>query len=185
MQTTLQTAAGENAAQTAVHFTVYGAAQPAGSKKGFVNRKTGRVIITDDAKRSRPWKSEVTAAAIDAMTFHGDEGTSGLLPPLDGPLLLELTFWVSRPKGHYGTGRNADKVKPGAPWAPTVKPDLLKLARAVEDALTGVVYRDDAQIVTETLQKAYTTGQPRTEIRVGQVAAPGQHRPLPEEAAAA
>lgn len=166
---------------TAVSFTVYGVAAPAGSKHGFVNRKTGRVIITDDAKRSRPWKNDVTAAAIDAL---GD--TEGRLPePLDGPLLLEITFWVSRPKGHYGTGRNADKVKPGAPWAPTVKPDLLKLARAVEDALTGIVYRDDAQITAETLQKAYTTGQPRTEIRVGQIAAPGEHRPLPVEEVAA
>lgn len=151
-----------------VSFTVHGVAAPAGSKKGFYNKKAGRVIITDDSKRSRPWKAQISDAAAEAM--NGAD-------LLDGPLLLELVFWVNRPKGHFGTGRNAETVKPGAPFAPTVKPDLLKLARAVEDALTGIVYRDDAQIACETLQKAYTTASARTEIRVAPIQPPGQHRP--------
>lgn len=164
---------------SAIRFTVHGVAQPAGSKKGFVNRSTGRVIITDDAKKSRPWKAQVSDAAGEAM--HGRD-------LLDGPLLLELTFWVNRPKGHFGSGKNHAAVRTAAPWAPTVKPDLLKLARAVEDALTGVVYRDDSQITYEVLQKAYTTGGARTEIRVVPVLRPGlyvQHLAEPEEVAAA
>lgn len=140
-----------------VSFTVHGHAATAGSKRGFYNAKAKRVIVTDDNAKSRPWKAQVADAAAQAM--NGRE-------PLDGPLLLELTFWIPRPKGHYGTGRNAPAVKPGAPQAPAVKPDLLKLARAVEDALTGVVYRDDAQVCAETLTKAYTTGGARTEVRV-------------------
>jgi len=154
---------------------------PAGSKKGFYNKKAGRVIITDDSKRSRPWKAMVSDAALEAMTTHGAEGTSGYLPPLDGPLLLEITFWVQRPKSHFGSGRNADVVKPGAPFAPTVKPDLLKLARAVEDALTGIAYRDDSQITCEILQKAYTSGQPRTVVRLVPIEAPGTHRPIADD----
>ena len=162
-----------------ISFTVNGVAAPAGSKKGFYNKKAGRVIITDDSKRSRPWKAMVSDAALEAMT--GPENGSRVLSirePLDGPLLLEITFWVTRPKSHFGTGRNADVVKPGAPFAPTVKPDLLKLARAVEDALTGIVYGDDAQIVCETLQKAYTTGGARTAVRVVPIADPREHRPI-------
>jgi len=114
------------------------------------------------------------------------EGQSRVLEmsaPLEGPLLLELTFWIPRPKGHYGSGKNAAVVKAGAPFAPTVKPDLLKLTRAVEDALTGIVYRDDSQITSETLQKAYTTGQARTEVRVVPVADPREHRPIIDQAA--
>jgi predicted short-subunit dehydrogenase-like oxidoreductase (DUF2520 family) len=42
---------------------------------------------------------------------------------------------------------------------------VLKLARGVEDALTGIVWRDDAQIVVEHLEKRY--GSPaRCEVRV-------------------
>lgn len=166
----------------AISFTVYGTAAPAGSKKGFVNRKTGRVIITDDSKRSKPWQALVRDAAVDAMTTT-IAGAQYVVHPLDGPVLLDLTFWVARPKGHYGSGRNSGAVRTSAPHAPTVKPDLLKLARAVEDALTGVIYRDDAQITCETLQKAYTTGQPYTQIRVTPIVHLGEHRPLPEEPA--
>lgn len=154
---------------TAVSFTVHGVAAPAGSKKGFVNKRTGRVIITDDSKRSKPWQSQVNDVAGKAM---------GGRELLEGPLLLEITFWVTRPKGHYGTGRNAGVVRTSAPWSPTVKPDVLKLARAVEDALTSVVYRDDAQIVTETLQKAYTAGSARADIRIAQIKPPAQHAPI-------
>jgi Holliday junction resolvase RusA-like endonuclease len=38
---------------------------------------------------------------------------------------------------------------------PTVKPDLTKLLRAVEDALTGVVWRDDSQIIHQVVNKEY------------------------------
>lgn len=130
-------------------FTVYGVPAPAGSKKGFYNHKAKRVIITDDSKRSRPWKAQISDAAAEAMAGA---------PLLEGPLVVALTFIVPRPKGHFGSGRNAGVVKASAPESPTVKPDLLKLARAVEDALSGIVYRDDSQIVVETLHKLY--GEP-------------------------
>lgn len=46
-------------------------------------------------------------------------------------------------------------MKPLAPIAPIVRPDLLKLARAVEDALSGVLWKDDSQVVVEVLRKRY------------------------------
>jgi Holliday junction resolvase RusA-like endonuclease len=46
-------------------------------------------------------------------------------------------------------------LKASAPIAPPVKPDVLKLARAVEDAMSGIIYKDDAQIVTERLCDRY------------------------------
>ena len=49
------------------------------------------------------------------------------------------------------------------PPFPTARPDLLKLARAVEDAIQSVVYRNDSQIVDEVLHKRY--GEPaRVEV---------------------
>lgn len=135
-----------------VAFTVYGRPQPAGSKRAFQHRHTGRIVVTDDAKHSRSWKTDVAQAAGVAMQSR---------ELLERPLMLELTFYLPRPKGHYG----ARGLRPSAPRFPTVKPDVLKLARAVEDALTGIVYRDDSQIVVELLQKVY--GEPaRCEVRV-------------------
>ncbi len=150
---------------TIVAFTVHGVPAPAGSKRAFAHKHTGRIVVTDANKNSRSWKNQVSEEAAIAMTYHGRDGTSGYLPPLEGPLVLELVFVVPRPKGHYGARGN---VRPSAPSHPTVKPDVLKLARAVEDALSGIVYRDDAQIVDERLVKVY--GEPaRVEVRVRQV----------------
>jgi DNA (cytosine-5)-methyltransferase 1 len=158
LQSHLASAAESRCLMQPVSFKVFGIPQPAGSKRGFRNPKTGGVIITDANSKAKPWQAEVRNAAAAAMSTPADM----LGPLLDGPLLLELTFWMPRPKGHFGAKGN---VKPKSPRFPTVKPDVLKLARAVEDALTGIVYRDDSQIVSETLQKAY--GEPaRVEVRV-------------------
>lgn len=146
-----------------VAFTVYGKAAPAGSKRGFYNAKARRVIISDDSSKSRPWKALVSDAAEQAMSLTRGSGEYELL---DGPLALVLTFYVPRPKAHIGVRG----VKASAPPYPAVKPDLLKLTRAIEDALTGIVYRDDAQIVRETLAKRY--GEPaRCEVLIGEISA--------------
>jgi Holliday junction resolvase RusA-like endonuclease len=71
--------------------------------------------------------------------------------PLGCPLALQLTFNLPRPKCHSGK----KGLLPSAPPFPAGKPDVLKLARAVEDALTGIIWTDDAQIVTEILLKRY------------------------------
>lgn len=135
-----------------IEFTVHGTAAPAGSKRGFLNPRTGRVMITDDSTRSRPWKAQVTDAAVQAMSGRD---------LLAGALSVTLSFTVARPKTHRG----ARGLRPSAPRFPTVRPDVDKLSRAVLDALTGVVYRDDAQIVRKLATKSY--GEPaRVEIRV-------------------
>jgi len=126
-----------------IRFTVIGKPQTAGSKRAFV--RGGRPIVVDDNPKQVNWQGMVAQMARQA--YDGEL--------LDGPLLVQMLFFFPRPKGHFGTGRNAGVLKATAPKQHTTKPDVLKLARATEDALTGVVYRDDAQIVCETLSKHY------------------------------
>jgi len=137
--------------------TVYGKPQPAGSKRGFVNPRTKGVIITDANKNAKPWQQEVAGAAKSAMTLPSF--------PQTGPLSLLLEFYLHRPKGHFGSGKNAEKLKDSAPRSPAVKPDTSKLVRAVEDALTGIIWRDDAQIVYQVAAKHYGLPE-RCEIKV-------------------
>jgi Holliday junction resolvase RusA-like endonuclease len=143
------------AAQTGtdgVAFTVYGPAQPAGSKVAG-RTKDGRMFVRDDAKRSRPWKTQVAQAAGEAMNGA---------PLFDGPLSLCVRFYMPRPKGHFG----ANGLLPSAPLYPTVRPDVTKLLRAIEDALTGIIWRDDSQVVAQHALKGY--GEPAcAEIEVG------------------
>lgn len=134
----------------ALAFTVHGTPMPAGSKRAFF--RGGRALVVDANKKSRPWKDQVAQAAGEAMS--GRE-------LLRGPLEVRLCFFVRRPKAHLNV---RGQVKPSAPEYPTTKPDALKLARGVEDAMSGVVYGDDAQIVDEVLAKRY--GPERVEIEV-------------------
>jgi Holliday junction resolvase RusA-like endonuclease len=128
-----------------IHFFVAGVPKPAGSKRGFFIPKLKRVIITDANPNSKDWKIDVKHAAQKAY--------SG--PLIDLPLSVRFTFNIVRPKGHFGTGKNATTLRNGARKFPTSKPDLLKLARGVEDAMTGIIYSDDSQIVSERLFKRY------------------------------
>lgn len=147
---------------TPIIIRVPGIPKTAGSKKAFpIFRGKGqaktwvRNIVTDDTGQAgKEWRASVQARAFDAM---GDIG--GDL--LDCPLAVTMVFTLPRPKGHMG----AKGLRPSAPEYPAVKPDVLKLARSVEDALTGIVWRDDALIVREVIWKVYGQ-QPGVEIRV-------------------
>ncbi len=128
-----------------------------GKNGSILTRPNGSPIVnvTDDCKESKSWKKLVADAASERTSGH----------PLAGPLSVTMTFIMPRPKCHYGSGKNASKLKDSAPHYPTVKPDVLKLARAAEDALTGIVYRDDAQTVELSVRKRY--GWPtRCEIKI-------------------
>jgi Holliday junction resolvase RusA-like endonuclease len=130
-----------------IHFFVPGTPRPGGSKRAFTNKKTGKAMIVDACKKNPEWRADVKDFAMRVHT--------GAL--LDGPLYLEVIFYVQRPKGHFGSGKNASVLKQGAPVFPTPKPDCTKLVRALEDALTGVVWKDDAQIVTQLIKKRYVS----------------------------
>ena len=138
---------------TRVVFTVVGRPEPGGSK-----RSVGPGKIVDANKKVGPWRDSVAAAAILAMQDPA-------VPLLTGALGVGFTFYLRRPAGHYGTGRNADTLKPSAPRRPVTRPDVTKLVRAVEDACTSIVWRDDSQIVTQVCRKFY--GEPeRCEVTV-------------------
>lgn len=130
-----------------IEFSVLGQPKTAGSKKAFYSPKLKRAFITDDNKDSRDWKEQVASAAHQA--YNG--------PLLREALSMRLVFYRVRPKGHYKA--NGSFSKAGASSAgPSTRPDLLKLARAVEDALKGIIYVDDAQIISESLRKRW--GEP-------------------------
>ena len=122
------------------------------------NKTSGRtrVVVVDSNKQVKPWSSQVADAALRALNTQ---------PMWRGPVAVSLTFFFTRPKGHYGTGRNAHTLRDSAPGAIVTKPDIDKLARCVLDALTGVAFHDDAQVTVLNLHKLY--GEPeRLEARV-------------------
>lgn len=135
-------------------FTVYGEAAPGGSKRPLPagGKRGGRILMVEDSKRVGPWRQQVSGVAQALM-----EGRE----PFEGPLVLRITFFRQRPAGHFGK----KGLRPSAPKFPIVKPDLTKLVRPLEDALKGIVWRDDNQVVEQHIFKQY--GEPaRAEVRV-------------------
>lgn len=65
--------------------------------------------------------------------------------PIDGPVHVGVTFEFARPKSHYLRGELRDGVSVYA--YPAKRGDVDKLLRSTLDALTGVWFHDDAQVV--------------------------------------
>jgi Holliday junction resolvase RusA-like endonuclease len=139
----------------AFEVTVYGAPAPQGSKSAKRNKHTNRIQLVESSKYVKPWRDDVVAACL-RVRKRGWR-------PLTGPLAAEMVFTLTRPKTHFGEGRNRERVRPSAPLLPAGVPDLSKLARSTEDALTTAgVYRDDALVVEyRRLLKRYHTDHGR------------------------
>lgn len=145
----------------AVNFFVLGHPEPAGSKTNMPRRRfpvtlhsmrefLGAFPLVDANPKAKRWKDTVSATAAGRMLRER-------LKPFEGPLSVEMIFYRARPESHY-TSKGALSKEGQRKAFPQSKPDTLKLARAVEDAMTGIVYTDDALIVDERLRKEY--GEP-------------------------
>ena len=122
-----------------VNFSCFvrGTPAPQGSKKAFVVK--GRAIVTDaNPKTLKDWRSAVNLTLQDRW-----EG-----PPIEGPVNVVLNFYLLKPKS-----------VPKKRTRPHVRPDLDKLVRAVLDALTGICFKDDAQVVSMQAEKHYKSEQ--------------------------
>ena len=103
------------------------------------------------------------ACIVDAAR---SAGVAGLM--LDMPLRVDIRCFFRRPKGHYGTGKNAQTLKASAPIWNTSKPDRDNIEKAIFDALTNIgVWRDDSLVVDGRAPvKMFSDGAPKTIITI-------------------
>lgn len=131
-------------ARTGVLFTATGIPVAQGSSTAVISHTTGRAfILPDNRKALREWRKRIAAEAHLAMAGAA---------PFDCPLRVAVVFHLPRPK----------TVKRDYPDRP---PDLDKLLRAAGDAMTGVVYTDDARVCQWSATKVYGT-PPRADFTV-------------------
>lgn len=116
-----------------LEFSIPGTPIPQGSKRHVGN---GRMIEANP--KLRPWRAEVTRAALRALNGKP------IFDKTDG-ILVELQFFLPRPKTVTRS-------------MPTVKPDIDKLVRAVLDGITDSgIWPDDSQVVKLVATKNYTS----------------------------
>jgi Holliday junction resolvase RusA-like endonuclease len=138
-------------------FRVYGIPKPGGSKKAFFNKHSGKAMIVDACKKNKAWRDSVISAFVDAYPQF---------TPLNVPLVVSVSFFMPRPKAHYNS---KGEVKATSPSYHTHKPDLTKLMRSTEDALTNFAWTDDSLISVQHLTKKY--GNPGAEIVITELEA--------------
>ena len=129
---------------------------PVGQPRPRATSFGGRARMYDPGT-SNEWK---------ACVIHAVRGNAGLFPA-GIPVRCDLTFFLPRPKAHYGSGKNASVLKGSAPTRPTGKPDRDNLEKAVLDALTSTgIWHDDSQVADGRLRKRYATVNTGCEIRI-------------------
>jgi crossover junction endodeoxyribonuclease RusA len=113
-----------------IAFKVEGKPIQQGSMRAFNNR-----IVHNKSADLMAWRKLVAQAAVKAGCT-----------PIDGPIIITMRFRYDRPRS---VSRRL----------PTVPPDLDKQIRSILDALTGVAYGDDSQVVSINATKEYGSPQ--------------------------
>lgn len=123
-----------------ITITLAGVPQGKGRARAFLR---GGHISHYTPEKTRSYEGMIRTAAMDALGNRG---------PFDEPIefIMRAVFpvpasWSARKQVQAITG----EIKPGK------KPDLDNITKAWNDALNGVVYRDDSLIVRMNLEKVY------------------------------
>lgn len=135
-------------ASASLVITVHGTPKPKGSLK-----HVGHGRLVEQVAGSKPWRIAVIDATRAALLVGHIGAVPIYRPPLEGPLLVDITHTVAKPK-------SAPKRK--VTWPVTRSSgDVDKLARNALDALTDAkAFGDDSQVLEVRSRKTY----------------PGQHR---------
>jgi Holliday junction resolvase RusA-like endonuclease len=117
-------------------FSVYGIPKPQGSMMAFKS-----MVVQGGSKEGRAalysWRSLIVDAARKACPR-----------PMEGPIYITMTFWLPRPKSAHKSI-----------YVPAKKPDLDKLIRAANDALSTILFVDDAQVFDIHAKKIFATAE--------------------------
>ena len=142
-------------AERSVVFFAASTPKPKGSHKAI--SIAGKARLAPASSGEKGWRAAVANAAAAAMKRER-------VRPLECCVEVHMAFFSPRPRAHRRTNGS---LKPGSPPRPPTAPDADKLARSVGDALNGVCWRDDAQVVRLVVDKLYTDeAQPYVGVRV-------------------
>lgn len=133
-------------------FTVYGEPKPKRTGKICTTGRFARLVMD---KGTREAEQDFGYASLATKPEK----------PLTGPLRLVLRLYRSKgmPTSKKGRALAVDGI-----IRPTTRPDNSNLLKMCEDALNGIYFLDDAQIVSHQVDK-YFSDTPRTEVELSEV----------------
>lgn len=134
----------------------------------IVGKGDNRWVHTYVPSKADAWKRTVRYHVLPCMA-NGQ--------PIEGPVRVDIELIMPRPASHFGTGRNASKIKSSSPCLHHVAPDKDNLEKAVLDALSATptvvrkklspkhrddpvydfpgIWRNDSQVCCGLVEKRY------------------------------
>jgi Holliday junction resolvase RusA-like endonuclease len=141
---------------THYRFSVRGVPASQGSMTAMRNPRTGAVVVRHDSpKQLTAWRTLVALSAKQAGA-----------QPLIGSVSVRAWFFLQRPQSHFRADGSLSTegqhdLRPNRRGR-----DLDKLLRAVLDALTGVCWTDDAQVVEIISRKDWASSSPGADLEI-------------------
>lgn len=135
-----------------IRFTVPG--EPVGK---------GRPRVVRNGGFSRTYTPEKTASYENLVKLEFQRQGGRMLK--DGPLKMRISAWYSIPRS---ASKRKQQAMTGGLIRPTKRPDLDNCAKSICDALNGLAYRDDSQIVTLIVEKWFGE-EPRVDVEIREV----------------
>lgn len=96
-------------------------------------------------RKTAEWEARIASAAASVMREGG-------MSRIDGPLAVSIVVDVMPPRS-WPTWKREAAI--GGAISPTTRPDLDNIGKAILDAINGVAYGDDAQIVDIRMRSRY------------------------------
>lgn len=136
-----------------IHLFIPGNPVPQGRPRACIRGKHASVY--EDAK-SRDWKKTIAVHAQSYLDNGKGPVDIRFWTLIDTAIKLQVEFRLLRPKSV------SVKKRP----EPTTRPDLDNLIKAVKDALNGVIWRDDSQIIEYLKVRKIYDNPPGVDIAV-------------------
>jgi Holliday junction resolvase RusA-like endonuclease len=135
-----------------VSFTIPGEAVPKARPRVF--KRNGKATAITPAKTVNyenlvKWTAHQAMQKAGAVMFHGP---------------LQASIYISLPIPSSWCRKRQEMAIAGQ-IAPTKKPDIDNLVKTLFDAMNGVVFRDDSQVVFAVVRKLYSS-TPNTRIQI-------------------
>ena len=123
-----------------ISFVCFTRGAPQGSKTHM-----GGGVLVESSKRVKPFRSDLQGVAIEATPVDWDMGLE---------YHLHLDFHFKRPPSHLTTKGALTKSAPIFPTGRNIG-DVDKLCRSCMDALTGICFYDDSQVIDLSAKKRF------------------------------